>query len=147
MGEKTMSLDGKWVPGKTNEEVLRDLVRGYAAKWHHGPNVFDLAKLFLSHTHESSRERARLGAEWLAGAIADSRARDADYLRRRARNHKRAQARSLARKRQRSAGLLAALPAATTQPENPGCVAPVTAEGSQAENKFWDAVREVAKSR
>jgi hypothetical protein len=37
--------------------------------------------------------------------------------------------------------------AMASQPESPGCAAPVAAEGSQADDKFWDAVKEVAKSR
>jgi hypothetical protein len=127
--------------GTPKEEILRTLGMGPAAHAHHQPGtIFDLARLFLAGYHASVTGDERFLDEWTDDAVAD-------VLKRRRRNHKRAQARALARKRQRGAGTLAALPATASQPENSGCAATVVAEGSQAENKFWDAVKEAGKSR
>jgi hypothetical protein len=123
------------------EEILRMLGEGPDAHAHHqSGTIFDLARLFLAGHHASVTGDKRFLDEWADDAVAD-------VLERRRRNHKRAQARALARKRQRGAGTLAALSTTAAQPENPGRAAPVAAEGSQAEDKFWDAVKEVSKSR
>jgi hypothetical protein len=137
MGEKAMTWGGK-----TKDEILRMLGAGPHAHAHHQPGtIFDVARLFLTIHQEELHE------QWLKEACDEAIAVTRDRAARTFRNHKRAQARALARQRQRSAGTLAALPSAGTQPGNPGCAAPAAAEGSQAEDKFWDAVKEAAKSR
>jgi hypothetical protein len=142
-GEKTV-IDAWWEVGaKPKEEILKMLGDGPDAHIHHQPGtIFDMARLFLTIHQEELHE------QWLKEAcdeaLAITRYHRADH---KLRNTKRAQARSRARQRQRSAGILAALPSTSTQPENPGSAAPVAAEGSQAEDKFWDAVRKVSKGR
>jgi hypothetical protein len=140
MGEKTMS--GSWGE-KTKEGIFRMLGDGADAHIHHKPGtIFDMARLFLTIHQEELHE------QWLKEACDEAIAITRDSATRKFRNHKRAQARSMARKRQRRAEPLAAVAHhGLSQPENPGYVAPVAAEGSQAESKFWDAVEEVAKGR